>query len=139
MNDIHPPTSADRSALPPARLAPPGALKLIEGASYQAHLHNLGVLLRQAQHDYAAGELALASATATRARAANDAAAAGRMAAALRHRDFGFEHTLHMIGLQESLAVQAMHARTTERGARGPGHQRTGDRGVRRRRGRVSP
>jgi hypothetical protein len=101
----------------PVAGAPVGASMLMEGANYDAHLHNLGFLLGQAQREYAAAELTLASAAATRKRAENDIAAAERMAAALSAQDFGQEHVAHMVALQELLAAQVAAARAAHEAA----------------------
>jgi hypothetical protein len=101
----------------PLGAAPVGASMLMEGANYDAHLHNLGFLLRQAQREYTAAELTLASAAATRKRAENDIAAAEQMATALASQDFGGEHVANMVALQELLAVQVAAARAAHEAA----------------------
>ena len=90
---------------------------LMEGANYHAHLHNLQVIAREAQHEYHSAELTLASASAARQRAEYSMAAVEQMAAGLAAQDFGAVHVGNMASLHELLARHVEHARTAERAA----------------------
>jgi hypothetical protein len=90
---------------------------LMEGANYHAHLHNLQVIAREAQHEYHSAELTLASASAARQRAEYSMAAVEQMATGLAAQDFGEVHVGNMATLHELLARHVQHARTAEHAA----------------------
>ena len=90
---------------------------LMEGANYDAHLHNLGVLAKEARAEYSSAELTLASASAARQRAEHDMAAVEQMASGLAAQDFGDLHVGNMASLHEMLARQVAQARQAEQAA----------------------
>jgi hypothetical protein len=90
---------------------------LMEGANYDAHLHNLNVLAKEARAEYSSAELTLASASAARQRAEHAMAAVEQMAAGLAAQDFGETHVGNMASLHEMLARQVEQSRTAEHAA----------------------
>ena len=90
---------------------------LMEGANFHAHLHNLQIIAKEAQHEYHSAELTLASASAARQRAEHAMTAVEQMAAGLAAQDFGDAHVDNMASVHELLARHVEHARTAERAA----------------------
>jgi hypothetical protein len=90
---------------------------LMEGANYGAHLHNLGVIAKEARAEYASAELTLASACAARQRAEHAMNAIEQMAVGLAAQDFGESHVGNMASLHELLARHVAQARAAEHAA----------------------
>jgi hypothetical protein len=89
----------------------------MEGANYGAHLHNLGVIGKEARAEYASAELTLASAAAARQRAEHAMNAIEQMAVGLAAQDFGESHVANMTTLHELLARHVAQARAAEHAA----------------------
>jgi hypothetical protein len=90
---------------------------LMEGANFDAHLHNLEVIAKEATHEYNSAELTLASASAARQRAEHAMTAVEQMAVGLAAQDFGDAHVGNMATLHDLLSRQVAQARTAEHAA----------------------
>ena len=89
----------------------------MEGANYDAHLHNLNVIAKEARAEYSSAELTLASASAARQRAEHAMNAVEQMAAGLAAQDFGEVHVGNMASLHEMLSRHVAQAQAAERAA----------------------
>jgi hypothetical protein len=97
-----------------ANVTPPN---LMEGATYDAHLHNLEQIGLDAERAKTTAELTLSAAVQAQHRATKAVEAVELMAQGLAAQDFGEQHVANMNTLQELFAIQARHAETAVKAA----------------------
>lgn len=100
-------------ALVPSVQAP----RLMEGATYDAHLHNLEQLGLDADQARTTAEMTLSGASQAQQRSERSMAAVELMAQGLAAQDFGEQHVANMTTLGDLFAVQARHARAAVQAA----------------------